>query len=135
MLKPSRHRIDILNRASILLHLMQDKPLETIYPSLNVHQMQDLRNFLLEEIVFLSQKADKTPLTAAAIKEKFEPIPNYYYRQDCREPLDSCFNETCLMSNPRCFSNKMKEQLAVLMKLLKDYLPQMKTNVEPEKDV
>ncbi|NOX35959.1 MAG: hypothetical protein GXO78_00325 [Calditrichaeota bacterium] len=123
MLKAPRESLNLLIRAHILKRLLNGESLEQVYPRLTVYQLQELRDFLQEEVVYLSSMKDDPPLTVADIKERYEPIPNYYYRQDCREPLDSCYNETCLTSNPICFSKKMKGQLAELVKLLQQYLP------------
>ena len=123
MLKSPRDSLNLIIRANILKTLLEGQSLEAVYPRLTVYQLQELRDFLQEEVVYLSGLKDDSPLTIADVKERYEPIPNYYYRQDCREPLDSCYNETCLTSNPICFSKKMKGQLSELVQLLQPYLP------------
>jgi len=122
MLKKQQRKIGLLNRAKIMERIVLGQDVEELIKSFSAPQLQELRSFLLDEVVYLSREMDDTPRTVSAIKEMFEPIPNYYYRQDCREPLEACYNETCLASNPGCFSRKMHGQINVLLKLLNQYL-------------
>lgn len=127
--KRIKKKLGIIKKTEILLRLVQDdQPLDDIYQQLTAPQMQDLRNYLEQQIVHFSALRDEEPLTVAAIKAKLEPVPNYYHNQYCREPLEACINETCMASNPSCFSNKMKTQLKVTLAILRTYL----TPVEKE---
>ncbi len=117
-----KNKLGVIKKAEVVLKLLQDHTaIEDIYPRLNAFQMQDLRDYLEQQVVHFSALRDETPLTLAEIKSKLEPIPNYYYKQDCREPMDACFNETCIASYPGCFSNKMKTQLKVILEMLREY--------------
>lgn len=117
-----KNKLGVIKKAEVTLKLLQGKAaIEDIYPRLNAFQMQDLRDYLEQQVIHFSALKDETPLTLAEIKSKLEPIPNYYYKQDCREPVDACFNETCIASYPSCFSNKMKTQLKVILELLQEY--------------
>ena len=127
--KRIKKKLGIIKKTEILLRLVQDdQPLDDIYQQLTAPQMQDLRNYLEQQIVHFSALRDEQPLTVEAIKAKLEPVPNYYHNQYCREPLEACINETCMASNPSCFSNKMKTQLKVTLAILRTYL----TPVEKE---
>ncbi len=117
-----KNKLGVIKKAEVVLKLLQGHTaIEDIYPRLNAFQMQDLRDYLEQQVVHFSALRDETPLTLAEIKSKLEPIPNYYYKQDCREPMDACFNETCIASYPGCFSNKMKTQLKVILEMLREY--------------
>ena len=127
--KRIKKKLGIIKKTEILLRLVQDdQTLDDIYQQLTAPQMQDLRNYLEQQIVHFSALRDEEPLTVATIKAKLEPVPNYYHNQYCREPLEACINETCMASNPSCFSNKMKTQLKVTLAILRTYL----TPVEKE---
>ncbi len=106
----------------ILLKIQDEEDIFSLLSGLNAEEMKEVRDFLEEELIYLSQLRDKTPIQTSEIKSSYEPIPNYYYKQNCREPLESCINETCLYANPQCFNNKMKLQIEVLVRLLKPYL-------------
>jgi hypothetical protein len=121
--KSTKNKLGMVRKTEILLKLVNGEDgLEEIYSKLSAFQMQDLRNFLEHQILHFSARQDEPPLTLAEIKSRLEPIPNYYYKQDCREPLDSCYNETCIASYPGCFSKKMKTHLNVILELLNEYL-------------
>jgi hypothetical protein len=121
--KSTKNKLGIVRKTEILLKLLNGEDgVEEIYPKLSAFQMQDLRNFLENQILHFSARQDENPLTLAELKSRLEPIPNYYYKQDCREPLDSCYNETCIASYPGCFSKKMKTQFDIILELLKQYL-------------
>ncbi|NIS38147.1 hypothetical protein GWN26_05635 [Candidatus Saccharibacteria bacterium] len=127
--KTSKHKLGVTKKAEIMVRLINKGEISELYPKLTARQMQELRDYLENQIVYLSSLQDEKPLTPAEIKSGFEPIPNYYYKQDCREPLEACYNETCLASNPSCFSNKMKKQLQIILETLKKHLsPAVATN-------
>ena len=121
MIHKKTSRLGVVKKSEILMRLLAGENLDESYRRLTAPQMRDLRDFLEAQVVHLSGHGD-TPLSKADITQKLEPVPNYYYKQDCREPLEACFNETCLASNPICFSNKMKSQLAVIRDLLMPHL-------------
>lgn len=120
-MKTARQKLSVLQRSEILLKLLKTGDVSELYPHLSAPQMRDLRNLIEQQVIRLSAAAGDE-LGPQKIKDELEPVPNYYYKQDCQEPLDVCYNETCLASNPICFSNKMKSQLEVLVKLVRPYL-------------
>lgn len=121
--KSSKNKLSVIKKTEILLKLINgDGNIEELYANLSAFQMQDLRNFLEHQILHFSAQQDTNPLTLAEIKSRLEPIPNYYYKQDCREPLDACYNETCIASYPSCFSKKMKTQLKIIVEMLREYI-------------
>ena len=122
LLKPVKQKLSPFLRVEIMLKLINTGNIDELLPGFTAPQLQELRNFLEQQILHLSRVKDTSPITLAEIKAEFEPIPNYYWSQDCREPLESCFTETCITSNPGCFSQKMKRQLTVLLNRLQPYL-------------
>ena len=83
---------------------------------------------------FIIQIYKMWKLTREEIKSNYKPIPDYYYSYDCRESLDSCYNEACLASNPNCFSRKVKEQIKITLDLLNQQLrKEKKQELELEK--
>ncbi len=118
----TKNKISIIKRGQILLKIQKGESLEPIFTDLSAYQMKELRNFLEEEVIYLSSLKDDKAIKLSEIKSNYEPVPNYYYRQDCREPLEACLNETCLTSNPECFSRKMRGQIDEILKVMKPYL-------------
>jgi hypothetical protein len=119
--KSSKKRLNALQKADALLRVLQaPETVENWYSGLSAPQLRDLRDLLQAQVRLLSGRQAKTvALTDEAIRGRFEPIPNYFHKHFCLEPLDACYNETCLTSNPGCFSTKMKEQIAILITLLR----------------
>jgi hypothetical protein len=130
MLESNTNKLGIIKRTEILLILMNDGNLESISKNLSALQMQQLRDFLENEVLFLSSLKDKKPLELAKIRDHYELIPNYFRLQGCFEPLDACYNETCRTSNPGCFSKKMLGQISATLVILKKYLPMFTKNKE-----
>ena len=122
MLKKSLKKISVIKLGEILLKIQEGKSLQSIISNFSASEMKQIRNFLESEVQYLSGLRDKPPLSLADIKSNFEPTPDYFYKQDCREPLESCLNETCFTSNPVCFSRKIKLHIEILIKLLTPYL-------------
>lgn len=122
-IKVPHRKIGITTRSEILLKLIHQEDWADTVSRLTAPQLQDLRNFLEQQVVHLSASSGGQKLTEEALRSKLEPVPNYYYKQDCREPLEACINETCLASNPGCFSKKMHTQLEVILSVLREYLP------------
>ena len=106
----------------ILIKIQNGESLDPVFSESSAEEMKEIRNFLESEIIYLSRLRDEKTISLSEIKSNFEPAPNYYYKQDCREPLESCLNETCLASNPVCFSRKMRMHIDVLTKILTPYL-------------
>ncbi len=115
-------KISIMKLGEILLKIQNGEELDTILSDLSAFEMKEVRNFLEQELQYLSSFRDSAAMKLSEIKSNYEPVASYYYRQDCREPLEACLNETCLTSNPVCFSRKMKSQMQVLIKILTPYL-------------
>lgn len=128
--KRTKRKLGVVKRAEILLKLTgQDADaFDDAYKSFSAQQARELRDFLEQQVLHFSKKKDEEAFSLEAVKEKMEPIPNYFYKQDCREPMESCFNETCLASNPGCFKKKIKGQLAVILDLLDNYIIANHTN-------
>jgi len=121
--KTINKKLGVVQKTNILLSILANTTLDnTDVSKLSAPQLQDLRDFLEQQIHHFSALQDETPLTFENIKNQLEPIPNYYHKQDCREPLEACYNETCLASNPTCFSKKMRSQIGVLIETLNKYI-------------
>lgn len=122
--KPVVRELGVIKKTEILIALLEDpQRIKNFYPELSAPQMQELRNFIEQQIIHLSNRNSQSSFTHEQLKNRYEPIPNYYHNQYCREPLEACYNESCLTSNPSCFSNKMRTQLEVTLAIVKDYLP------------
>ncbi len=118
MTNDNGNTLTILEKSEILLRIQKGELLDDLFEEFNAEQMQQVRNFLEEELQYLHQLQEGKPLSLTEIRTNYEPIPNYYYKQACREPLEACLNETCFLSNPECFSRKMKLQIHTLIKLI-----------------
>ncbi len=110
--------VTILEKSEILLRIQKGDPLDDLFQNFDARQMQQVRDFLEKEIQYLNKIKFDTTVSLQEIRNNYEPIPNYYYKQTCREPLEACLNETCFVSNPECFSRKMKLQINTLIKLI-----------------
>lgn len=133
MNKNSNNKFGLLQKAEFLVRLISDPDSEELTSGLSASQLQKLRDFLESELIFFSSH-NGAQLTGEELKSKYKPIPDYYYSYDCRESLDSCYNEACLASNPNCFSRKMKEQIKISLDLLSEYLrKEKKEEMELEK--
>lgn len=117
----ANHRFGILQRAEFLIKFIKYGSQEELLVGLSASQLQELRNFLENELLYLTSMNGRS-LSRDRVKSKYPSVHDYYYRYDCRETLDSCYNETCLGLNPNCFSRKMREQIKVLLELLGPYL-------------
>ena len=133
MKKSSTNNFSLLHKAELLVKLINDQDIDDLISGLNASQVQELRDFLESELLFLSSNYG-AKLTREEIKSNYKPIPDYYYSYDCRESLDSCYNEACLASNPNCFSRKVKEQIKITLDLLNQQLrKEKKQELELEK--
>ncbi len=119
--KKLNKRFHLLCRAEFLIKLINNENVDALMSDLTAFQLKELRSFLENELLYLSS-LNGNSLNRDRIKSKYPSIHDYYYSYDCREELDSCYNETCLLSNPNCFGRKMREQINVLKELLTPYL-------------
>ncbi len=131
MLKEAKLTLPIIKRSQIILKLWQKEDITATYKEFTAEEMKELRDFLEKEILYFSNRGDETPVSLAEIKSHFVPVTNFYYNEGCKEPLEACLNETCLYSNPGCFSRKMKSQIEVLVDLMSPYLTKTETD-EPD---
>lgn len=114
-------KFSVFEKVELMLKLIRNEDCEEIISKLTVVQLKELRDFLENQLLFLASLSNDS-LSINTIKSKYPSIHDYYYTYDCREELDSCYNETCFASNPNCFSRKMREQIDVLLRQLKKYL-------------
>lgn len=117
-----KKNINLIFLGKLLLRLQNGEDLGPILETASAIDLQKIRNFLEGEIQYFSAQRDSKTQSLSEIKSNYEPPQNYYYKQECREPLEACLNETCLNANPKCFSRKMKANLKVLVKLVTPYL-------------
>ncbi|OPX34076.1 hypothetical protein B1H10_04425 [candidate division KSB1 bacterium 4484_188] len=115
-------KLSTVQRGAILLKIQNGESVDSILSKMSAEEHKELRDFLETELLYLSELRDEKRLNLSQIKSNYEPAPNYYYKQDCHEPLESCLNETCLNANPDCFSRKMRTHIDVLIKLLTPFL-------------
>ena len=110
--------LNILQKADLLLKLQTGQNIDDLLAGLSALQLQETQNFLIEEIQYIHRLNDNPTPSTEEIKSNFETATNYYYKQDCKEPLESCFDESCFKANPACFSKKMRSHISVLTNLL-----------------
>ena len=121
MTRNSNKKFSLFEKVELMMRLIRNEDCEEIISKLTVVQLRELRNFLENELLFLASLHNDS-LSINKIKSKYPSIHDYYYTYDCREELDSCYNESCFPSNPNCFSRKMREQIDVLISQLKKNL-------------
>ena len=121
MTRNSNKKFSLFEKVELMMKLIRNEDCEEIISKLTVVQLKELRNFLENELLFLASLHNDS-LSINKIKSKYPSIHDYYYTYDCREELDSCYNESCFPSNPNCFSRKMREQIDVLISQLKKNL-------------
>ena len=114
--------LSIFQRSEALMKIIDAEELETLFSHLSALQMRDLRNFLENQLVYLATLNKESVMGQSIIRAKYEPAGEYFRRQNCGEPLESCLDESCHPNNPVCFSMKMSLQIKVLQDLLKPYL-------------
>lgn len=120
MIRNSNNKFSLFKKVELLIKLIKNEDCEQLISKLTVVQLKELRDFLENELLFLAS-LNNDSLSINKIKSKYPSIHDYYYKYDCREELDSCYNESCFASNPNCFSRKMREQIEVLLTRLKKY--------------
>jgi hypothetical protein len=114
--------LSIFQRSEAMMKIIDAEELETLFSHLSALQMRDLRNFLENQLVYLATLNKESVMGQSIIRAKYEPAGEYFRRQNCGEPLESCLDESCHPNNPVCFSMKMSLQIKVLQDLLKPYL-------------
>jgi|GEM_PF-4338733 len=134
LLKNTTQNLSILQKARLCTDLASGIPLEEALRGFSASELQHVRDYLKQQILYYSATLDRKQLMPQDLNEIIGPIPNYYHKQDCREPLEACLNETCISSFPHCFSRKMNEQSNSLVNVLLPYLKGKKhlTNENPD---
>ena len=115
-------KISLMDKGQILLKIKDEESLDQYFSRLSAIQLKDLRDFLEEEVVYLTKIHNNGGISKTKIKNEYESVDAYFHRQDCREPYESCANETCYTTNPICFGRKMESHIEKLIKLIKSYL-------------
>ncbi|MCK5075834.1 MAG: hypothetical protein KAR38_05635 [Calditrichia bacterium] len=112
--QPKRY-ISLSDKMMIMEMLNDKKNFDEWDIKYNAFQNQELRNFLLGYLEQLHKKTLKDDYNIEEVKGKMEPFQKYFHGQDCVASLDACENETCLASEPNCFSKKIKGQIKVII--------------------
>jgi hypothetical protein len=115
-------KLSFFQRTEALMRIVDEADLEPFFGQLSALQMQDFRNFLENQLIYLATIKKETILGQSIIRSKYEPAAEYYRRQNCGEVVEACLDESCHPNNPVCFSMKMSLQIKVLLDLLKPYL-------------
>ena len=111
-------KISLMDKGQILLKIKDEESLDQYFSRLSAIQLKDLRDFLEEEVVYLTKIHNNGGISKTKIKNEYESVDAYFHRQDCREPYESCANETCYTTNPICFGRKMESHIEKLIKLI-----------------
>ncbi len=119
-MKTDNGHLSTLKKAQILLKILRQDDPEEFYQELSSLEMRELRNFLEDEIIFLNG-AENPGITKEQLRKAYPSVQEYYRKQDCHEPLEACIDESCLKSNPVCFSFKMRTHLEVLLHKLDEF--------------
>jgi hypothetical protein len=115
-------KLSLFQRTEVMMKIIGAEDLETFFSQLSALQMRDLRNFLENQLIYLASLNKEPVMGQSIIRAKYEPAGEYFRRQNCGEPLESCLDESCHPHNPVCFSMKMSLQIKILQDLLKPYL-------------
>ena len=114
--------LSTIQKAKILKEIIDGKPIDQYFNDFSALQMKSLRDFMEKEIQYVSQLQDKDPLDLKSIKARYMRASEYYRKQDCHEPIESCLDESCYTANPICFSMKMSTHIQLLQEILEPYL-------------
>lgn len=116
------NKLSLFQRTEAMMKIIDAEDLETFFSHLSALQMRDLRNFLENQLIYLTMLNKEPVIGQSIIRAKYEPAGEYFRRQNCGEPLESCLDESCHPNNPVCFGMKISLQIRVLRDLLKPYL-------------
>jgi hypothetical protein len=115
--------LSITQKAEILYQLTLEGEKKNLFENLSALQLQELRNLLEQEILYLSELKEGSPLKLDEdIKSHYEPVSNYFHNNECSEPFEACEGETCFTFNSKCFSRKMHGNIEALLPLIESYL-------------
>ena len=122
-------QLTIVQKAEIVYQLTLDEEKSKIFDNLSALQMQELRNLLEKELLYLSVLKNGSPLKLNEdVQSRYVPVSNYFHENECYEPLEACEGETCFTMNSACFSRKMKGQIEALLPLIDNYLSKEQAN-------
>ncbi len=107
--------LSLSDKLNVMEKLAAREKFDTWEIKFNAYEMKELRDFLTDYIEQYNKKILKRDFDLQKIREKMVPIQVYFRNEDCIESLDACENDSCLGSEPNCFSRKMKGQIEVLL--------------------
>jgi len=112
--QPKRY-ISIAEKTKIMERVNKKEPFQEWGIKYSAFQMQELRNFLMDYLEQQTVKIRKETYDPQQVKSKMVPVQKYFHSEDCIATLDACEKETCLASEPNCFSRKIKGQVDVIL--------------------
>lgn len=129
---------DQKRRKEILAVLLDEYRNQAHLADMSPKQFREFRDYLEEELLFLSNIAGTSSLTTNDIKYRQGPVYDYFEARSCSETLIACITDACAERRPECFTRKMKKQIDSLLKILDAYWEppeELPTDVQTSKNM
>lgn len=107
-------RIDREIKLSLIRHLYHKKKFHEILNSQSPMQLGEIQQFLWDGAMQLGHDFEGNVVDRNYITDRMEPTYNYWLRQMCGEPVDTCRGRSCIVSHPVCASRKTIQQIEVI---------------------
>ena len=113
-------KLTIAQKAHILFLITHQLSIIEFMKEISIANLLGLREFLYLQAKDLAEKIINKNITKQALQKKMTPVTKYFHSQDCREPLDSCVNDTCYELDPPCFTKKLFGQIGTIYEFIRE---------------
>ncbi len=122
MLSPKNGSLKLSDKLKLLFHMFHGEKISILLDSMETNQIIDLQKFVWEKTVEFGLIARGKHFSRKEITRKMTPTAVFQKQHNCTEPIYHCKGTHCILSNPVCGRQKIKEHVDVMAESIWEYI-------------
>jgi hypothetical protein len=114
------NKLTTAQKTQVLFLITHQQDIIEFMKEINLINLLGLREFLFLQAKDLAEKLLNKNISRQTLQKKMIPVSKYFHSQDCREPLESCVNDTCYELYPSCFKRKLFGQIGTIYEFIRE---------------
>ena len=105
-----------------LRYLLMGQSPGTLLDNLDANEISQVYDFIWEKALEIGIRVRGEHFSQSDMLKRLKPIEQYKLETGCKEPLQRCISNDCIVLNSECVRTKLQDQFDRLYRLIADYL-------------
>ena len=116
-------------KLELLVAIFNRQSIRAILDNFTIEQLIDAHGYLWDKLVEVHSVIQNREFVREEVTKKMMPSAAYQRQQGCDLRIDYCKGVECILSNPICAGNKVKNNMEVMANKITEYVDSSKTHL------